>query len=189
MSSPFFVAGSSAYARHRRRLAALLVATALAPAALPLLPDSGLRIGIAQAYAKESVTIDKLTLPTKTGRGDLFALLKVVMPPTATAEVKALWQALSDKASFDLHVTVPDGLTVAGNGELEGVESDEGGSGDTWTWSDGRSQRFYNCAFGYYGFDPLSAGGLGTGAKWMLILAGRQDTEGPSPRSASGFMS
>ena len=91
MSSPFFVAGSSAYARHRRRLAALLVATALAPAALPLLPDSGLRIGIAQAYAKESVTIDKLTLPTKTGsitlsgisltgsslgRSDIEALLK-----------------------------------------------------------------------------------------------------------------
>jgi len=40
-------------------------------------------------------------LPTKTGNGDLFALLKVVMPPAANAEVKALWQALSDKASFD----------------------------------------------------------------------------------------
>jgi len=40
-------------------------------------------------------------LPMKTGNGDLFALLKVVMPPAANAEVKALWQTLADKAHFD----------------------------------------------------------------------------------------
>lgn len=75
----------------RRRLAALLVATALAPAALPLLPDSGAHPGIAQAFAKESVTIDKLDISTKTGvvtlsgisitgstlpRGEIESLLK-----------------------------------------------------------------------------------------------------------------
>ncbi|MEZ5503444.1 MAG: curved DNA-binding protein [Halioglobus sp.] len=40
-------------------------------------------------------------LPTKTGNGDLYALLKVVMPPAANEEVKALWQSLSAKAGFD----------------------------------------------------------------------------------------
>jgi curved DNA-binding protein len=40
-------------------------------------------------------------LVSKTGAGDLYALLKVVMPPSATAEVKALWQSLSEKATFD----------------------------------------------------------------------------------------
>ena len=40
-------------------------------------------------------------LASKTGTGDLFALLKVVMPPSANDEVKALWQSLSEKASFD----------------------------------------------------------------------------------------
>lgn len=78
-------------ARHRRRLAALLVATALAPAVLSFLPDSGVRLGMTQAQAKESVSIDRITLPTKTGsvtlsgialtgstlgKGDIEALLK-----------------------------------------------------------------------------------------------------------------
>lgn len=40
-------------------------------------------------------------LKTKTGTGDLYALLKVVMPASANDEVKALWQTLSDKADFD----------------------------------------------------------------------------------------
>lgn len=40
-------------------------------------------------------------LKTKTGFGDMFALLKVVMPPSANDEVKALWQSLSAKADFD----------------------------------------------------------------------------------------
>lgn len=38
---------------------------------------------------------------TKTGAGDMFALLKIVMPSAANDEVKALWQSLSEKASFD----------------------------------------------------------------------------------------
>jgi curved DNA-binding protein len=40
-------------------------------------------------------------LATKTGNGDLFALLKVVMPPKVSADAKQLWQSLADKAAFD----------------------------------------------------------------------------------------
>ena len=40
-------------------------------------------------------------LASKTGSGDLFALLKVVMPPSASQDVKDLWQSLSAKADFD----------------------------------------------------------------------------------------
>ena len=40
-------------------------------------------------------------LATKTGSGDLYALLKVVMPPSANDEMKALWRSLSEKARFD----------------------------------------------------------------------------------------
>lgn len=40
-------------------------------------------------------------LSTKTGRGDLFALLKVVMPPAANSRMKELWQSLSEEADFD----------------------------------------------------------------------------------------
>jgi curved DNA-binding protein len=37
----------------------------------------------------------------KTGQGDLYAVLKVVMPDTATAETKHLWEKLRDSAAFD----------------------------------------------------------------------------------------
>ena len=40
----------------------------------------------------------------------------------------------SDKASFDFHITVPEGLTVAANGAFEGRE--EGPDGVTWSWSE-----------------------------------------------------
>jgi len=40
-------------------------------------------------------------LATKSGPGDLYALLKVVMPPSANDEVKALWLSLSEKTGFD----------------------------------------------------------------------------------------
>lgn len=40
-------------------------------------------------------------LRSKTGRGDLYAVLKVVMPETSTDEVKSLWESLSEKTSFD----------------------------------------------------------------------------------------
>ncbi len=37
----------------------------------------------------------------RTGKGDLFAVLRVVMPPKQTEEVQTLWKALSEKAAFD----------------------------------------------------------------------------------------
>ena len=37
----------------------------------------------------------------KTGKGDLLAVLKVVMPPLASREVQDLWRQLSEKAAFD----------------------------------------------------------------------------------------
>ena len=43
-------------------------------------------------------------LPGKQGHGDLFVLLKVVMPPQVDATSKKLWQELAGKASFDPRV-------------------------------------------------------------------------------------
>jgi curved DNA-binding protein len=40
-------------------------------------------------------------LAGKTGQGDLYALLKIVMPPGSTAEQKSQWQKLGDSYSFD----------------------------------------------------------------------------------------
>jgi curved DNA-binding protein len=37
----------------------------------------------------------------KTGKGDLYAVLKVVMPPGRNPEIQDLWQKLSEKAAFD----------------------------------------------------------------------------------------
>ena len=40
-------------------------------------------------------------LPGKLGNGDLYVLLKVVMPTQVDAASKKLWQELASKASFD----------------------------------------------------------------------------------------
>ncbi|MCC1495350.1 DnaJ C-terminal domain-containing protein [Alcanivorax sp. 1008] len=40
-------------------------------------------------------------LPGKAGQGDLFVLLKVVMPPASSDEINQLWEQLAEKASFD----------------------------------------------------------------------------------------
>lgn len=40
-------------------------------------------------------------LLSKTGRGDLYAVLKVVMPENSSTEVQELWKTLADKAGFD----------------------------------------------------------------------------------------
>ena len=40
-------------------------------------------------------------MTTKTGTGDMFALLKIVVPSSANDEVKALWESLSEKTEFD----------------------------------------------------------------------------------------
>lgn len=79
---------------HKRRLAALLVATALAPALMPLLPESPARFGIARAYAKENISIDKIDLPTKTGNVTLSGI--TLSGSTLTkAEVEALLKSTS----------------------------------------------------------------------------------------------
>jgi hypothetical protein len=77
-------------ARHRH-IAALLLATALAPAALSPLPVEGVWPGIVAAHARENITIDKIEIPNSIGkvvlngiiatgstlgRADLEALLK-----------------------------------------------------------------------------------------------------------------
>jgi curved DNA-binding protein len=43
-------------------------------------------------------------LATKDGFGDLYAVLKVVMPKTTDDEIKQHWEQLADKASFDPRV-------------------------------------------------------------------------------------
>ena len=40
-------------------------------------------------------------LPGKTGKGDLIAVLKVVMPDATGEDIEQLWQQLADKTSFD----------------------------------------------------------------------------------------
>jgi curved DNA-binding protein len=40
-------------------------------------------------------------LVTKNGVGDLFAILKIVIPPMATDDTKQLWSQLAKTASFD----------------------------------------------------------------------------------------
>ena len=40
-------------------------------------------------------------LASKTGQGDLYAVLKVVMPPQHNEETQKLWQQLAEKAAFD----------------------------------------------------------------------------------------
>jgi curved DNA-binding protein len=47
-------------------------------------------------------------LKGKTGQGDLFAVLKVVMPDTVDDDTKKLWQALADKAAFNPRVDWED---------------------------------------------------------------------------------
>ncbi len=40
-------------------------------------------------------------LPSKNGVGDLFAVLKVLMPPAHDENIQKLWSQLSEKAAFD----------------------------------------------------------------------------------------
>ncbi|OYU50027.1 MAG: hypothetical protein CFE31_00205 [Rhizobiales bacterium PAR1] len=75
--------------RARRRLAALLMATALAPVTLSLIPDSHGRFGIVRAFAKENITIDKIDLPNVAG-GVTLTGLSITGSTLARAELEAL---------------------------------------------------------------------------------------------------
>jgi curved DNA-binding protein len=49
----------------------------------------------------QKLRVKQKGLVGKTGKGDLYAVLKVVMPPDISAEAQALWQQLANKAAFD----------------------------------------------------------------------------------------
>lgn len=54
------------------------------------------------SQAGQRLRIKGKGLTTATGRGDLFALLKVVMPPATTnSKVTPLWESLAKEADFD----------------------------------------------------------------------------------------
>ncbi len=53
------------------------------------------------SQAGQRLRIKSKGLKSKSGTGDLYALLKVVVPPSANDEVTELWQSLSDKTEFD----------------------------------------------------------------------------------------
>ena len=54
------------------------------------------------SQAGQRLRIKGKGLATATGRGDLFALLKVVMPPSATnSKITTLWESLAKEADFD----------------------------------------------------------------------------------------
>lgn len=55
----------------------------------------------ANSQSGQKLRVKGRGLRTRTGHGDLYALLKVVMPPTADNETRELWQALAAKAAFN----------------------------------------------------------------------------------------
>ncbi len=55
----------------------------------------------AKSQTGQRLRIKGKGLIRKIGVGDLFAVLKVVMPSAANDEIKALWEQLASKASFD----------------------------------------------------------------------------------------
>jgi hypothetical protein len=113
-------------ARSRRRLAALLLATALVPAAMPLLPDHGGFSGISRAFARENIAIDKIDIPTGFG---VFTLNKIAVTGSSLsrAEFEGLFKT-SDIASiaslmekFDAEkITI---ASITGTSKFAGSES------------------------------------------------------------------
>jgi len=54
-----------------------------------------------QSQSGQKLRVRGKGLLSKTGRGDLYAVLKVVMPDSTSTEVEELWRTLADKAAFD----------------------------------------------------------------------------------------
>lgn len=54
-----------------------------------------------QSQSGQKLRVKGKGLLSKTGRGDLYAVLNVVMPDRASAEVQDLWKTLADKAAFN----------------------------------------------------------------------------------------
>lgn len=190
MSNPFsaYAASSvtpavSRLASHRRRLAALLVATALAPAALPLLPDTGFRIGITQAFAKENVTIDKMDISTKSGvvtlsgisitgstlpRGEIESLLKAGTIVGLAAKLEKLDADRIAVGSIEwrMRTALQDTVTVYEGFEATGIKA---GAMDRVTVKGGRQTMKNKVAektqtaettFGRFSVEKLDVAGL-----------------------------
>lgn len=87
----------------------LLVTVPLAPweaalGAKVVMPTLNGRINLTippQSQTGQRLRIKGRGLPGKAGTGDLFAVLKVVMPPQSNDAIKNLWQQLADSAGFD----------------------------------------------------------------------------------------
>ena len=64
--------------------------------------DGKVRLSIsAGSQSGKKLRIKGKGLKTKTGAGDLFAVLKVVMPSQTDPEINGLWKKLAEKAAFD----------------------------------------------------------------------------------------
>jgi curved DNA-binding protein len=87
----------------------LLVTLPIAPweaalGAKVLVPTLEGRINVKIApgsQAGQKLRVKGKGLVGKTGKGDLFVVLKIVMPPGRNEEAEALWRELSRKAAFD----------------------------------------------------------------------------------------
>ena len=55
----------------------------------------------AESQSGQRLRVKGKGLLSKTGRGDLYAVLKVVMPDSTSAEIQELWRTLAEKAAFD----------------------------------------------------------------------------------------
>ena len=64
--------------------------------------DGKIRLTIAPgSQAGQKLLVRGKGLVGKAGKGDLYAILKVVMPPQRSESVQALWQELAKSAAFD----------------------------------------------------------------------------------------
>ena len=64
--------------------------------------DSKISLNIASgSQTGQRLRVKGHGLPTKTGRGDLFVILKVVMPEKSDEEARGHWEALRDHANFN----------------------------------------------------------------------------------------
>jgi curved DNA-binding protein len=87
----------------------LLVTVPIAPweaalgakAIVPTL-DGSIKLTIAPgSQTGQKLRVRGKGLVRRDGRGDLIAVLKVVMPPECNADAEALWKSLAEKAAFD----------------------------------------------------------------------------------------
>lgn len=64
--------------------------------------EGDIRITVPEnSQADKRIRIKGKGLPGKQGRGDLYVVLKVVMPDTSDDDTRALWQQLSERAAFN----------------------------------------------------------------------------------------